>query len=72
MCKCNHCGKEVDVEWDTGFIWTNMDGDLVCSQKCLDAYEKEKDYFCGTVLNNNRLFADWLGVPVSMIERKNG
>ena len=71
MSKCDHCKKEVDVEWDTGFIWTNNDGDLVCSQKCFDAREREMDYFCGTVLNDDKLFAAWLGVPEEMVKRNN-
>lgn len=70
MCKCDYCKKEVDVEWDTGFIWTNTDGDLVCSQKCFDARQKEMDHFCGVILNDDRLFAQWLGVPESIITQK--
>jgi len=33
MIKCSNenCRKEVDPEWDTGFIWISVDGDLVCA-----------------------------------------
>lgn len=68
MSKCSYCGKEVDVEWDTGFIWTNMDGDLVCSEKCHKAYEKEKNYFLESILPNDSVFAAWLGVPLGWMK----
>jgi hypothetical protein len=70
MSKCSHCKKEVDVEWDTGFIWIGCDGDLVCSETCKQKYEKERDYFCEVVLNDDKLFASWLGVPIEMIAKK--
>ena len=71
MIKCPYCKKEVDPEWDIGFIWINEDGDLVCSELCKKAYEKERDYFCETILKDDKLFASWLGVPVeSLNDRK--
>jgi len=45
MSKCLSCKKEVDVEWDVGFIWIGCDFDLVCSKKCFEDYEREKNYF---------------------------
>ena len=59
--QCTQCKKPVDVEWDVGFIWITPDGDLVCSDACLKAYEKEKQYFYEVILPNDNLFQKWMG-----------
>lgn len=67
---CSFCGKVCDPDLGDKYIITSMDGDYVCSQECKIAHEKEMDHFCGTVLNNDAMFAKWLGVPIDMLRTK--
>lgn len=60
MSKCDVCGKEIDVEWDVGFIWIGCDGDVVCSNVCKEKYEKDRDYFFDVVLKDAGLFERWM------------
>jgi len=61
---CIQCGKH-DAE-DYQII--GEDGDFACSKKCKEAYEKERDHFFNTVIHDDRLFAGWMGVPLSWIK----
>jgi hypothetical protein len=29
MSKCSCCGKKIDTEWETGFEWYGLDGDVI-------------------------------------------
>jgi hypothetical protein len=65
MSKCQNekCGKTVDTEWDTGFIWIGCDGDLVCSEACKNAYHAQVDHFYSSILPNDKAFYAWMGIP---------
>jgi len=63
MCKGVQCSKEISPEFESNAIVLNCDGDFVCSIKCKEDHDREIDYFCGTILTDDRRFAQWLGVP---------
>jgi len=64
-CVNENCNKD-PLESHERVIW-GCDGDFACCQKCYDEAKKQMDYFCGTVLNDDKLFANWLGVPEKWI-----
>ena len=70
MSGCSFCGKVCDPDMGDGYIILNCDGDYVCSKECEEAHRKEMDHFCGTILNDDAMFAKWLGVPVEMVRTK--
>ena len=59
-CSNEKCKKDVDPEWDHECILINCDGDFVCSQKCKNEYEQQKDYFYEHILPNEEKFKSWL------------
>ncbi len=65
--KCFHCRKKID-ESEPHEI-TAPDGDIFHT-KCLKEYEKEKERFYNEVIHDDKKFADWMGVPVSLIKKR--
>jgi len=65
MARClnENCGK--DPLKSMGAVVVSIDGDMCCSQECRSEYERQRDHFCRVVLNDDRLFADWLGIDPS-------
>lgn len=43
------CGKSFDVEFHSGHVLLNSDGDFACSQRCADAYHRKLNFIGGTV-----------------------
>ena len=48
--QCFQCHKEIENELDMIFI--NIDGDIVCSKKCQQNYEKEKQHFFDVLIHD--------------------
>lgn len=70
-----HC-----VNWDCDkdpfdspdrILW-GCDGDFCCNQECYNAARRQMDYFCSTVLPDDKRFAAWLGVPEEWVKNSNG
>lgn len=40
MSKCSCCGKEIDTEWEIGFEWYGLDGDVIHT-KCKNNQAKK-------------------------------
>jgi len=70
MGKCvnEHCDKD-PFDSLSVIIW-NEDGDACCNQKCYDEAKKQRDHLCGTVMNDDKLFAAYLGVPEEWVKSK--
>ena len=66
-CVNENCSKDPMKSMDK-VLW-GCDGDWACNQHCYDEARKQMDYFCGTVLTNDRKFANWLGVPEDWVKK---
>ena len=62
--KCFECKKEIDK--GKGYEVTAPDGDCF-HKECLLKYEKERDIFFNDIIHDDKKFANWLGVPESMV-----
>lgn len=56
MSKCFHCRKEFDL--DTGIL-LGSDGDFVCSYKCEQDFEKDKEIFFNNI-HDDKWYSRWL------------
>lgn len=63
MSTCSVCKKPIDPGWNIGLVLLTCDGDFACSDTCADKWRKELDHFLEVILPNDRLYAEWLGVP---------
>lgn len=63
-CMNENCGK--DPLDSLNKVVFNIDGDFCCDQQCLQAARAQMDHFCRVTLNNDRQFADWMGVDVAL------
>jgi predicted nucleic acid-binding Zn ribbon protein len=64
---CVQCGKSYGEA--TNYHIIGVDGDFACSDECKEAYEKERDHFLNTVIHDDALFANWMGVSVSWVKK---
>lgn len=65
-CVNQNCNKD-PMDSPDWVAW-GCDFDMACNQKCYDEARKQMDHFCGTVLPDDGLFAQWLGVPVDWVK----
>ena len=63
---CTCCGKDAE-RFDTA-ICINTDGDHVCSEKCKEIYEAEREKFFNVTIQDDKLFSEWLGVKIKDLE----
>jgi len=57
---CIVCGKDFDVEFHSGHVLLNGDGDFACSKKCAEKHEKEKKWFFDVVVQSEETCLDYL------------
>ena len=65
MMRCSFCKKEIPEENHDWIPW-GCDFDVVCNQKCYDAYRAEMDHFCSVTLKDDEKYERWLGIPLLM------
>ena len=58
---CSVCDKYLP---EYGCVVLTMDGDMACSKKCEEEYKKERDHFLNVTIHDDKLFEEWLGVPL--------
>jgi len=63
--KCTVCENQC-LEYGAKLL--TIDGDFACSDLCKEQYEKERDHFLNTVIHDDQLFSNWLGVDISEIK----
>jgi hypothetical protein len=58
-CSNDNCGKNPD---DSPVkIIVNCDGDAACGEKCKKEYEKQKAYFFGVIIRDDKEYNNWMG-----------
>ena len=65
-CVNENCDKN-PIESPDRVVW-GCYGDFACNQECYDEARKQMDHFCSVTLADDRLFAEWLGVPVEYVK----
>jgi len=55
--RCFQCHKEIENELD--MVLLNVDGDIVCSQKCKNDFEIEKEHFLNVTIHSDKLMKQW-------------
>lgn len=58
MIKCIQCGENAEKHGTE--ILINSDGDFVCSEKCKQQYEKERERFFNEIINDDKKFNNWM------------
>jgi hypothetical protein len=64
--KCSYCNKKINEL--KPHIITPPDGDIY-HEDCYEKYKKERDHFFNTVIQDDQKFADYMGIPLSMIKK---
>jgi len=71
MAKCVNENCTNDPFDNPNWIVWGCDFDACCNKECYDAAKKQMDYLCGTVMNDDKLFAAYLGVPEKWVKSEN-